>query len=273
MSARQILYNHIAGGDQPAEVKTEMKPFLDHAAAAEPFRPEMARRLGLRAFTGRPDPHRPRHRRVHDPSQAVPAGRLRPARPRPASRPRPRLRRSTGRQPGEPAGPGRSTARHHRPGWRHPGRDSTGPGGPHRQLPAGHRSAVRALPALPLPPLPGEPGYLLGRRLRPSSPGWVFRHPTLSEGFASWLSTSPTCSPWSLPGSQTTRCSRASTAKPRTPTRPTASCCAFPPPCTGKSPNAGLQHRPALTERCGARLAEAARQAAFRPGVPGAPVE
>ena len=29
-----------------------MKPFLDHAAAAEPFRPEMARRLGLRAFTG-----------------------------------------------------------------------------------------------------------------------------------------------------------------------------------------------------------------------------
>jgi len=28
-----------------------MKPFLDHAAAVEPFLPEMDRRLGLRAFT------------------------------------------------------------------------------------------------------------------------------------------------------------------------------------------------------------------------------
>jgi hypothetical protein len=26
---------------------------------------------------------------------------------------------------------------------------------------------------------------------RPTSPGWVFRHPTLFEGFASWLSTQP----------------------------------------------------------------------------------
>jgi hypothetical protein len=33
------------------EIKSEMKPFFDHAAAAESFRPEMARRLGLRAFT------------------------------------------------------------------------------------------------------------------------------------------------------------------------------------------------------------------------------
>jgi hypothetical protein len=49
---KQMLYNHIAGGDQPVDVKAEMKQFLDHAAAAEPFRPEMARRLGLRAFTG-----------------------------------------------------------------------------------------------------------------------------------------------------------------------------------------------------------------------------
>ena len=47
----QMLYNHIAMGDQPAEVKTQIKPFLDHAAAAEPFRPEMARRLGLSVFT------------------------------------------------------------------------------------------------------------------------------------------------------------------------------------------------------------------------------
>lgn len=50
---QQILYNHINGGDQLAEVKATMKPFLGHAATAEPFRPEMARRLGLRAFTGR----------------------------------------------------------------------------------------------------------------------------------------------------------------------------------------------------------------------------
>jgi hypothetical protein len=49
---RQMVYNHIARGDQPADVKAEMKPFLDRAAAAEPFRPEMARRLGLRDFTG-----------------------------------------------------------------------------------------------------------------------------------------------------------------------------------------------------------------------------
>jgi hypothetical protein len=49
---KQIVYNHIALGDQPTAVKARVKPFLDHAAAAEPFRPEMAHRLGLRAFTG-----------------------------------------------------------------------------------------------------------------------------------------------------------------------------------------------------------------------------
>ncbi len=49
---KQILYNRIARGDQPAKVKAGMKPFLDRAAAAEPFRPEVAHRLGVRAFTG-----------------------------------------------------------------------------------------------------------------------------------------------------------------------------------------------------------------------------
>ncbi len=48
---RQILYNHMVYGDQPVEVRRQMKPFLDRAADAEPFRPEVARRLGLRAFT------------------------------------------------------------------------------------------------------------------------------------------------------------------------------------------------------------------------------
>ncbi|MEU2915934.1 hypothetical protein [Streptomyces massasporeus] len=49
---RQIIYNHLSAGDQPPEKLSEMKPYLDAAADAEPFRPESARRLGLRAFTG-----------------------------------------------------------------------------------------------------------------------------------------------------------------------------------------------------------------------------
>ncbi|WP_326763243.1 restriction endonuclease (plasmid) [Streptomyces sp. NBC_01591] len=48
---QQILYNHLAAGDQPADVLSRMKPHLEAAADAEPFRPEAARRLGLQAFT------------------------------------------------------------------------------------------------------------------------------------------------------------------------------------------------------------------------------
>lgn len=48
---QQILYNHLTAGDQPADVLRRMKPHLEAAAAAEPFRPEAARRLGLQAFT------------------------------------------------------------------------------------------------------------------------------------------------------------------------------------------------------------------------------
>ncbi len=48
---RQIIYNHLAAGDQPREVRRQMKPLLECAAEVEPFRPEAARRLGLRAFT------------------------------------------------------------------------------------------------------------------------------------------------------------------------------------------------------------------------------
>lgn len=47
----QILYNHIAAGDQPVEVRKLMKPHLEDAAEADAFRPETARRLGLQAFT------------------------------------------------------------------------------------------------------------------------------------------------------------------------------------------------------------------------------
>ncbi|MFD8547106.1 hypothetical protein [Streptomyces sp. NPDC059649] len=48
---QQILYNNLAAGDQPSSVLRQMKPHLEAAADAEPFRPEAARRLGLRAFT------------------------------------------------------------------------------------------------------------------------------------------------------------------------------------------------------------------------------
>ncbi len=53
---RQILYNHISLGDQPAEVRGKMKPHLEEAAAQNPFHPEVARRLGRQAFTRRLKP-------------------------------------------------------------------------------------------------------------------------------------------------------------------------------------------------------------------------
>ena len=74
---KQILYSHTARGDQPAEVRAAMKPFLDDAAAAEPFRPEMAHRLGLRAFTGRLTITEPGILEFMNPSSRVSQGRLR----------------------------------------------------------------------------------------------------------------------------------------------------------------------------------------------------
>ncbi|WP_143676941.1 hypothetical protein [Kitasatospora sp. GP30] len=50
---RQILYNHISLGDQSPAVRAKLKPHLEAAAAQEPFHPEVARRLGQRAFTRR----------------------------------------------------------------------------------------------------------------------------------------------------------------------------------------------------------------------------
>ncbi|MCH0543147.1 restriction endonuclease [Streptomyces sp. MUM 203J] len=50
---QQILYNHLAAGDQPQDVRAQMKPHLEAAADATPFRPEAARRLGLQAFTSK----------------------------------------------------------------------------------------------------------------------------------------------------------------------------------------------------------------------------
>ncbi|MFC7218183.1 hypothetical protein ACFQLX_08385 [Streptomyces polyrhachis] len=48
---QQILYNHLAAGDQPQDLRAQMKPHLEAASDAIPFRPEAARRLGLQAFT------------------------------------------------------------------------------------------------------------------------------------------------------------------------------------------------------------------------------
>ncbi|MGW3455451.1 nSTAND3 domain-containing NTPase [Streptomyces albidoflavus] len=49
---QQILYNHLSAGDQEPQQLAQMRPHLEAAADAKPFRPEAARRLGLRAFTG-----------------------------------------------------------------------------------------------------------------------------------------------------------------------------------------------------------------------------
>lgn len=48
----QILYNHIKLGDQPAEFKTKIKPFLPLLAERTDFLPETARRLGSSFFAG-----------------------------------------------------------------------------------------------------------------------------------------------------------------------------------------------------------------------------
>lgn len=166
---KQILYNRIAAGDQPAGVRAAMKPFLDRAAAAEPFRPEMARRLGLRVFTSGLDltedgitdfmTHpRPFLRNVYDELSAdqhaalalvyaAAAGSLE----NPPILTEPQLLTESQRDIIERAG---STP----------------------------RAATKALQALT-----GSFLQVTGPPL--AKPGWTFRHPTLREGFASWLST------------------------------------------------------------------------------------
>lgn len=48
---QQIIYNHLRLGDQPKEFRTAVKPYLVSLADQRPFRPEVARRLGMQAFT------------------------------------------------------------------------------------------------------------------------------------------------------------------------------------------------------------------------------
>lgn len=47
----RILYNHIKLGDQPPDFKSQLKPLLRGLAARRDFLPETARRLGNRVFT------------------------------------------------------------------------------------------------------------------------------------------------------------------------------------------------------------------------------
>jgi hypothetical protein len=49
---RQILYNHLRAGDQPANALRQWRPHLPLVAASAAFQPEVARRMGRRAFTG-----------------------------------------------------------------------------------------------------------------------------------------------------------------------------------------------------------------------------
>src|SRR4029079_13462511 len=46
----QMLYNHLKAGDQPAAVLDGWRPHLRAVAAADRFRPEIARRLSLQGF-------------------------------------------------------------------------------------------------------------------------------------------------------------------------------------------------------------------------------
>jgi hypothetical protein len=47
----QILYNHIKLGDQPAEIRLQLRPHLSDVASHPRFLPEIARRLGSQFFT------------------------------------------------------------------------------------------------------------------------------------------------------------------------------------------------------------------------------
>ena len=188
---RQILYNHIAYGDQPPDVRRAMKPFLDRAAEVRPFRPEMARRLGQRAFTT-------------GLSITVSGIETFMARPR-------QLLRDVYSEFGadEQAALTLVYAAAGKGHLQSPlaldvkqcdiiTRAGSTPAGTARALesltgsflsPAG--LAPTPLRAAPYPPLPGEPPRRLFTWQRTVNPGWAFRHPTLFEGFAAWLSTQP----------------------------------------------------------------------------------
>jgi hypothetical protein len=189
---RQILYNHIACGDQPARVRRQMKSFLEGAAAVEPFRPEMARRLGLRAFTTGLSVTRS----GIDKFMASPR----------------QLLRDVYEQFGVDEQAALTLVYTAINSYlKNPlaldeaqlaiiARVGSTPAGAARALNSLTGSFLRStdqLSAIPgfafrSPPVPGDRGDSLPLTgLRPANTGWVFRHPTLFEGFASWLSTQP----------------------------------------------------------------------------------
>jgi hypothetical protein len=172
---RQILYNHLAAGDQPVKIRAAMKSFLDGSATADPFRPEMARRLGRRIFTSSLSltetgitafMMRPRqflgdvYQQLSPDQQAALALVYTSAADGSLENP-PQITQERldviSRVGGTPAG------------------------------------VARAL------------GALTGDFLQVTGPplgqdGWVFRHPTLREGFAAWLTTQPLLLPVMLDG-------------------------------------------------------------------------
>jgi hypothetical protein len=191
---RQILYNHIAYGDQPPDVRRAMKPFLDRAAEVRPFRPEMARRLGQRAFTT-------------GLSVSEPGIETFMARPR-------QLLRDVYSEFGadEQAALTLVYAAAGKGHLQSPlaldvaqcdiiARAGSTPAGAARALESLTGSflspavlaptPLRPLRAAPFSPLPGEPPRRLFTWQRTVTPGWAFRHPTLFEGFAAWLSAQP----------------------------------------------------------------------------------
>lgn len=54
----QILYNHLKLGDQPAEFRAAVKPYLPEIAERKDFLPETARRISSQFFAGRLSPSR-----------------------------------------------------------------------------------------------------------------------------------------------------------------------------------------------------------------------
>ena len=171
---RQILYSHLADGDQLVKVRAAMKPFLESVATADPFSPEMARRLGRRIFTSSLSltetgitefmtrPYRflgEVYQQLSPDQQAA-------------------LALVYAAAGGSLENPPQITQER---------LDIISLVG---STPAG---ATRAL------------GALIGDFLQATGPplaqaGWAFRHPTLSEGFAAWLATQPLLLPVMLDG-------------------------------------------------------------------------
>ncbi|MFG2409896.1 hypothetical protein ACGFR8_37365 [Streptomyces brevispora] len=175
---QQILYNHLAAGDQSQDVRTQMKPHLEAAADATPFRPEAARRLGLQTFTcGLPLTQQGITTFIAQPQQLL-------------------------REVYDQLNPHAHAALALTYAT---ARDETVPGLPSPiALATGDRDIVERAGST----LAGVSKALIALtgtflRLNTSPDGqeyWAFHHPTLREGFAAWLATQPHLLPVVLTG-------------------------------------------------------------------------